>query len=248
MEVSMNDTDPQPAGNTKQAWLQKLGVNVGAGQPAAAPSGPPSAPPPSGLGMRARGGLPRLDPDAAERIVGSDSDAPRDQVERKLTEFLQELAKSQKSTTIKASGRAQVAEFTLRKGVGGQPYVKDGDTKDYEPDDLASKIAKNLPDKIPGANFVAFLKMKPVEDKKAGSVTDKLHEKYLEKRDELVKKLPKSLQEAARKAIDAAVEKGIPFVADKVLSGVGGNLKDDVQQFVDQYTKKVTGNADDNSE
>jgi hypothetical protein len=244
----MNDTDPQRAGNAKQAWLQKLGVNVSAGQSAAAPSGPPGAPPPNGLGMRARSGLPRLDREAGERIVGTDSDVPRDQVERKLKEFLQELAKSQKSMTIKASGRAQVAEFTLRKGVGGQPYVKDGDSKDYESDDLASKIAENLPDKIPGANFVAFLKMKPVEEKKAGSVTDKLHEKYLEKRDELVKKLPKSLQEAARKAIDAAVEKGIPFVADKVLSGVGGNLKDDVQQFVDQYTKKVTGNADDSSE
>lgn len=28
----------------------------------------------------------------------------------------------------------------------------------------------------------------------------------------------------------------------------GGSLKDDVQKFVDQYTKKVTGNADDSSE
>jgi hypothetical protein len=236
----MNDTDPPPAGTEKEAWLRKVGVNVGSGRNAAG-----GTPAPSGLGMRPRGGLPRLDPAAAERIVGSDSDAPRAQVERKLKEFLTELAQSQKSKTVKASGRAQVAEFTLRQGVDGQPFVKDGDTKDYEPDDLASKIAGNLPDKIPGANFVAFLKMKPVEEKKAGSLTEKLHEKYAEKRDELVKKLPKSLQDAARKAIDAAVEKGIPFVADKVLGGVGGSIKDDVQQFVDKYTKKVTGNADD---
>ena len=244
----MNDTDPPPAGDPKQAWLQKLGANVAVGRAASAPGSAAGTPAPSGLGMRPHGGLPRLDPDAAERIARTDGMVPRDQVERQLAEFLQQVAQSQKSKTVKATGRAQVAEFTLRRGLDGQPYVSAADTRDYEPDDLASKIAKNLPDKIPGANFVAFLKMKPVEEKKAGSVTDNLHEKYVEKRDELVKKLPKPLQEAARKAIDAAVEKGIPFVADKVLSGVGGSLKDDVQQFVDQYTKKVTGNADDSSE
>ena len=226
--------------------------------PAAAGSAPfrDGSPMPHELGMRGPAdaprpsrpvGLPRLDRDAGERIVGQDTGVPRDQVARALKDFLGKLAAGQKAKTLKATGRAQVAEFTLRRDLPGEPFVKNGDQKDYAPDDLAAKIAANLPDRIPAANFSAFLKMKPVEETKPGSVTDQLHRKYEEERDKLVKKLPKSIQEAAKKAIDAAVEKGIPFVADEVLGGLPSGVKDEAQKFVDEYTKRITGGSDDRS-
>ncbi|HXZ15883.1 MAG TPA: OmpA family protein [Roseiarcus sp.] len=192
-------------------------------------------------------GLPRLDRDAGERIVGQDTGVPRDRVERALKDFLEKLAAGQKAKTLKATGRAQVAEFTLRRDLPGEPFVKNGDQKDYPPDDLAAKIASDLPERIPAANFTAFLKMKPIEERKPGSVTDQLHRKYEEERDKLVKKLPKSLQDAAKKAIDAAVEKGIPFLAEQVLGGLPSSVKDEAQKFVDEYTKKITGGSDDGS-
>ncbi|HUH83476.1 MAG TPA: hypothetical protein VLX85_02640 [Stellaceae bacterium] len=258
----MNDGAPQAIGDTRHAWLRTaLGVDItahragvgaaaatapvtpSAGAPgAAAATGDPSMP--RDLGMRPKGGLPRLDQDAAERIVGTDTDVPRDQVERALKDFLEKLAAGQKAKMLKATGRAQVAEFTLRNGVAGEPYVRSGDDKDYAPDDLAAKIAANLPDRIPAANFAAFRNLKPIEEKKPGSVTDQLHGKYVEERDRLVKKLPKSIQGAARKAIDAAVEKGLSFAADHVLQGVSADLKDEAQKFVDDYTKKITGSDD----
>jgi outer membrane protein OmpA-like peptidoglycan-associated protein len=182
---------------------------------------------------------------AAEKVVGTNTDVSRATVEKALKEFLHDLAKTQKTKTVRATDIVWTAEGVLRRNLtdAGEPVVKRGDTTDYDPDELAAKIAGQLPDAIPRKNFDEFLKLKPREVPDAGSTTDQLRRKYEEKREEIVRKLPKAAQGPARKAMDAAVEKGVPFVADKALKGLGidSTVEGEMKKAVEDYAKKVTG-------
>jgi hypothetical protein len=73
-----------------------------------------------------------------------------------------------------------------------------------------------------------------------------LHKKYEEARDRIVAKLPEKVRGLAKKAMDAAVEKGVSFVADAALKGAGINdeAEGEMKQAVEDYIKKVTGGDD----
>ena len=47
--------------------------------------------------------------------------------------------------------------------------------------------------------------------------------------------------------MDAAIEKGIPFVADQALKalGVDSKIEGEMKKAVEDYAKKITGNTDD---
>ena len=228
----MNDTAPADA---KLSWLSVLGVTISAGQTSAATS-PPQPPKVVDLTKAAE--------QAAKDVVGTSTDVPRDQVERALKKFLHDLGTAQKSkTAVRTTDKVWMAESALRQGLPGVPVVVRGESRDYDPDDLAHKIAVQLPDTIPGANYLAFLKLKPVDIAEAGSITDQLHKKYEEERDAIIRKLPKEIQGLAKKAMDAAVEKGVIFVADQALKagGVNSKIEGEMKKAVEDYVKKVTG-------
>jgi hypothetical protein len=108
-------------------------------------------------------------------------------------------------------------------------------------------MAEALPLNVPAGNVANFRKLKPVEVAGAGSITDQIHRKYEEERDRLIHRLPESIQGAAKKAIDMAIEKGVPFAADQIFPGLGAGsgLRDTTKQFVDEWSKKITGGSDD---
>jgi hypothetical protein len=204
---------------------------------------------PSSLAMRGRPtALDRSRDDAVRKIAGESSDVPRQHVEDELNEFLTALGKAQKTKTVRVTDKVLSVDRVLHDGLGANspPLLKDGDTRDYEPADLARKMAGALPDPVPGGNVLSFRKLKPVEVAREGTVTDQLHRKYQEERDRLIHRLPKSIQGMAEKAIDAAVEKGIPLAAEQIFSGIGAGsgLQDDVKQFVGEWSKKVIGSDD----
>lgn len=211
--------------------------------PPAAPAQPPSSPPaPAPVTDWHKQGE-----EAAKRVVGDSSDVPRAVVERKLKEFLGELAKVQKNHgKVRTTDKVWEWETTLRLGLEGAGVVKRGVEKDYEPDELASDIAGALPDTIPGANYNAFLKLKPRDVPDPGSFTDQVRRKYREGRDALIHHLPKSLQEPAKKAIDTLIAKGVPFGADEVLKamGIDPNVESEAKKAVEDYIKKVTSDGD----
>jgi hypothetical protein len=207
-------------------------------------SGAPGGP--SSLSMRPRPS--RLDQsrdDAVRKLAGESSDVSRQQVEDELKEFLEKLAKAQKTRSVKVTDKVLSVDRVLHDGMGADlpPLLKSGDSGDYEPADLARKLAGALPERIPAANLARFRALKPVELTPEGSMTDQIHRKYAEERDALVHRLPKSIQGLAVKAIDAAIEKGVPLAAEKIFGGLGAGseLEGIVKQFTDDWSKKVTG-------
>jgi hypothetical protein len=204
---------------------------------------------PASLSMRSRGSaLDQSRDDALHKIAGESSDVPRRQVENELKEFLSALATAQKTKTVRVTDKVMSADRVLHDGLGAAspPVLKEGDPTDYDPAVLAKKMAAALPDTIPAGNAANFRKLKPVEVGREGSITDQIHHKYEEERDALIHRLPKSIQGLAKKAIDAAVEKGIPLAAEQIFSGLGAGseLENVVKQFSDEWAKKITGYED----
>jgi outer membrane protein OmpA-like peptidoglycan-associated protein len=172
---------------------------------------------------------------------------PRAQVKRELEKFLIDLGQAQGHKTknvVTSSDKVWQADVTLHKGLGATvPYTPTGgDKNSYQASELAEKIASRLPDEIPRENFENFLKLKPAETKLPGSFTEQLHEKYVEARERLVKKLPEKVQDLARKAIDAAVQKGVSTAVETALEGVDidKGMKDAMKELVDDFVKKST--------
>jgi outer membrane protein OmpA-like peptidoglycan-associated protein len=223
--------------------------------PPAAPGKSESGDPhmPKDLHMRDQGdGRPVDDPlhrdDAVRHVVGEGSDVPRAQVERALKDWLTTLSGNQPNMKgkVRATDAVAEAERLLRKGLPGNPVMPRGNDKDYDPGALAKQIAENLPPTIPAENFAEFRKLAARDAPKARTTTEALHDKYKEERDELVKKLPKSVQDYAKKGLDAVVEKGVPYVLDKGLGAadVDSKLQGEVKDFADKWAKKITGNED----
>src|SRR5262249_20089403 len=121
---------------------------------------------------------------------------------------------------------------------------KGGDGKEYDAGELASKIAGQLPDTIPIENYNRFLKLKATDTVLPGSLTDQIRKKYEESRDAIVAKISKKFGDKigslAKKGMDAAVEKGVSYVADKALEEAGVDSSE-MKKAVDDYIKKITG-------
>lgn len=237
---------PAPSGPAQPA--------PGAGGPLT-PGKPSSGDPhmPKGLHMRDEGdGRPPKDPlhrdDAAKHVVGDDTDVPRAQVERLLKDWLTALGGNQPNMKgkVRASDIVAEAERRLRKGLAVNPVMPRGDNKDYEPGALAKQITNNLPDKVPAANVADFRNMTTHDAPKERTNTEALHDKYVEEREALLKKLPESVREYAKKGLDAAVEKGLPYALDQGLgaANIGSKLQGEVKDFADKWAKKITGNED----
>ena len=179
---------------------------------------------------------------------------PRAEVEQALKKFLGELAVAQKSknNAVKSTDKVWQADvalhYNLENDVNGPITPKGGDGKDYDAGELARKIAGQLPDTIPIENYNRFLKLRAVDTALPGSTTDQIRKKYEETRDGIVSKISKKfgdkIGKLAKKAMDAAVEKGVSYVADKALEEAGVN-SDEMKKAVDDYIKKVTGGKDD---
>ncbi|HVY16086.1 MAG TPA: OmpA family protein [Rhodopila sp.] len=206
------------------------------------------------LKMRGTPDMRKEGEEAAGREVEAhprkDPGVSRDDVEAALKTFLHDLAGAQKHKTgVTATDRVVVAENTLREGLDGRHVVDRPETKDYDPDELAHKIAANLPDFIPRANYEKFLRLKAIEAPKEGSITDDARKKYQEERDKVINKLPKKIQDYGRKAMDAAFEHGTTFVADELMqaAGVNSTLEGEMKDVVDKWTEKVTGSNDGDS-
>ncbi len=177
----------------------------------------------------------------------------RAEVEKALKKFLEDLATAQKSkhNAVRSSDKVWQADAALHQGLtddaSGPITPKGGDGKDYDADELAAKIAGQLPDTIPIENFNRFLKLKPTDTVLPGSTTDQIRKKYEEKRDSIAAKITQKFGETAgklaKKAMDAAVEKGVGFVADQALKGAGvpADAQDEMKKAVDDYVKKATG-------
>jgi hypothetical protein len=256
-DTAVKATDPGALTDDQRKWAltfcgmkstpdadSSVAVPGGAAQPAPAPPGGPVS-----LSMRPpTSALDQSRDKAVRDIAGESSDVPRKQVENELKAFLEALAGAQKTKSVRVTDKVLSADRVLHDGLGAAspPLLKEGDQTDYEPAVLARKMAEALPDTIPAANAANFRKIKPVEVAREGSITDQLHHKYEEERDALIHRLPKSIQGLAKKAIDAAVEKGVPLAAEQIFSGLGAgsDLENIVKQFTDEWAKKITGYED----
>jgi hypothetical protein len=180
----------------------------------------------------------------------------RDQVQQALQKFLEDLATAQKSKhhAVRSTDKVWQADVTLHLGLTDDisgPYTpRGGDGRDYDVADLAARIARQLPDSIPIANYNNFLKLKPTDTSLPGSITDQLRKKYEEKRDEIVARLPEKVRKIAREAMDLAIEKGVTYVVDAALKGAGINsdAEGEMKQAVQNYLKKITGDDSDHGE
>jgi hypothetical protein len=93
--------------------------------------------------------------------------------------------------------------------------------------------------------------LKAVDTPSAGSTTDQLRRKYEETRDKIVAKVSKEfgdkVGELAKKGMDLAVEKGVPYVADQALKGAGvspevqGQMSKAVEDYLGQITSDKSG-------
>jgi len=244
-------------GFSKDDLAQNRRATLAPPPPAATPSGTPPVQPgpgdthmPTGLRMREGGRVkdPLGTDEAVRHVVGEGTDVPRAQVERELKDWLTALSGNQPNMRGKVRGTDIVAEAErrLRKGLPGAPLMPRGDGKDYEPGALAKQLADNLPPMVPGENVAEFRKLSTRDAPKERTTAEALHDKYKEERDELTRKLPKSLQDWAKKGLDAVVEKGAPYVLDKGLgaANVDSKLQGEIKDFAEKWAKKVTGNED----
>ena len=175
--------------------------------------------------------------------------ATRAEVEQALKKFLEELAKAQKNknNVVRSTDKVWQADVALHEGLtddGRGPFTPTGgDGHDYEAADLAGKIAGQLPDTIPIENYKKFLKLTAKDTALPGSTTDQIRKKYEEARDRIVAKLPEKVRGLAKKGMDLAVEKGLPYVADAALKGAGvsSDVEGEMKKAVEDYAKKITG-------
>jgi len=241
-------TSPPPVAPAHPAPAQGP---AGQSPPTTTGSGEPHVP--KDLHMRRQGdGRPVDDPlhadDAVKHVAGTSTDVPRAQVERLLKDWLAALSGNQPNMKgkVRATDIVAEAERRLRKGLPGSHVMPRGDNKDYDPGALAKQIADKLPPMVPAANVAEFRKLTSRDAPKDRTTAEALHDKYNEERDELVKKLPKSLQDYAKKGLDAVVEKGAPYVLDKGLgaANVDSKLQGEIKDFADKWAKKITGNED----
>jgi hypothetical protein len=244
-DSTLDSAKPGSLTGSQREWSVRFcGIDItsSALEAEAAPGGSESR---MSLGMRARPSqLDKSRDQAVRDVIGDSSDIPRRQVEDALKEFLSQLAKAQKTATVKVSDKVLSVERVLHDGLGADspPLLKSGDSRDYEPADLARKIADALPDALPAANMAVFRRLRPVEFADAGGMTDQIRRKYEEERDKLLLRLPESIRGVAKKAIESAVEKGVPFAAGQIFSGLGAGsgIQNDVKKFVADWAKKVT--------
>ena len=196
----------------------------------------------------------RLSDEQLEKIPHKEppKEVTRAEVQQALQKFLDDLALSQKNQhqTVRSTDKVWQADVILHQDLTDDargPYTpKGGNGHDYDTADLASKIAGQLPDTIPIANYNKFLKLTAKDTILPGSTTDQLHKKYEETRDKIVAKLPEKVRDLARKGMDMAIEKGIPYAVDAALKGAGINsdAEGEMKKVVEDYTKKMTGNND----
>lgn len=211
-------------------------------QAAAGPDG--GAPPPVD---RPEGDKPiRLyPPDEEMRKVVGDPKPPepctvkRAEVETELTDFLTKLAKAQGTRSVKVTDRVRLAGNALAKGLGDLPMkmmtALQDDRFNFEPKDLAHKIAAVLPDEIPCENFEALKKMAPKEIGQAGgkSVLDAVYEKVVDPVVKAVTKpFPEAVQKKALELAHDAVEKGVSAGVKAAAKQLG--LDDKGQEAIEQ--------------
>jgi hypothetical protein len=201
----------------------------------------------------------RLSKEQADKILDAEppKSVTRAEVEKALKKFLADLAIAQKSkhNAVRSTDKVSQVDIALHQGLADDakgPYTRTGgDGKDYDAGELASKIAGQLPDTIPMENYRRFLKLTPTDTVLPGSTTDQIRKKYEEERDSIVAKVSQKFGEKvgklAKKAMDAAVEKGVSFVADKALQEAGVD-SGEMKKAVDDYVKKAIGDKSGDSE
>jgi len=225
-----------------------------------APAGPvQGGPAPGGSGdlMRMRKDKKpnlTLSDDDLRVIVGDGPDAvKRDKVEDALKKFLSDLGKAQKhqDNVVTSTDKVWVADATLHAGLkddaNGTYTPVGGDGQSYQAADLAHKIAQQLPDTIPGANYRKFLKLVPKDTPVGpGTITDQIRRKYEEERDRIISKLPEKVRKLAKKGMDAAIEHGLPYAADAAMkaAGVPSDVEEAMKKVVEDFAKKITSDKD----
>jgi hypothetical protein len=180
-------------------------------------------------------GIPRLTDEQLEKIVGTDTGVTHDQAQRALTDFLEQLQQAQRGKSLKIDDKVRLAGDALSKGLGDtelQIYgVLQDDRVNVEPKELADKVAKLLPDKIPRPNFDAFLKLKPqpIKPPEQLSLSGAIAKLLTPAVKEIVSGLSKDIRDKIVNGIQGAVEKGLVAIADQAMS----NAK------LDDQTKKA---------
>lgn len=118
-------------------------------------------------------GIPRLTPEQLQKIVDDDTGVGRDQVERNLTHFLEQLQKAQGGKSLKIDDKVRLAGNPLSKWLGDselQVYtLLQDDRLNVVPKELAQEVAALLPSKIPCENFDNLLKLKPQRSSRPSS-------------------------------------------------------------------------------
>ncbi|MBV9758826.1 MAG: OmpA family protein [Alphaproteobacteria bacterium] len=190
----------------------------------------------------------KLTDEQLQKIVG---DKPctvsRDDVEKELADFLTKLAAAQKTQSVKVTDRVRLAGNALTQGnqqANQQMNALLADDRfNYNPKELAHKMAALLPDQVPCENVDKFRQMQPKDINVPGqkSVLDLVNEKIV---DPVVKKitggLPESVQKKALELAHSAVEKGVSAgvkAAAKDL-GLDSNGQDALEKAVEAGIKE----------
>jgi hypothetical protein len=255
-DLQTNAPSPVPAGPKAGPAPTNPTAAPGAGSGGAAQGGPAPGGPGDLMRMRKDKSTPNLtlSDDDLRAIVGDGPDVvKRDKVEDALKKFLEDLGKAQKHQdhVVTSTDKVWVADATLHAGLTddakGTYTPIGGDGQAYQAADLAHKIAQQLPDTIPGANYRKFLKLVPKDTPVGpGTITDQIRRKYEEERDKIISKLPEKVRKLAKKGMDAAIEHGLPYAADAAMkaAGVPSDVEDAMKKVVEDFAKKVTGDKD----
>lgn len=191
----------------------------------------------------------KLTDDQLQKIVGDPKPCTvaRDEVEKELADFLTKLAAAQKTQSVKVTDRVRLAGNALTQGnqqANQQMHALLADDRfNYNPKELAHKMAALLPDQIPCENVDKFRQMQPKDINVPGqkSVLDAINEKVV---DPVVKKitsgLPESVQKKALDLAHSAVEKGISAGVKAAAAGLGldSNGQDAMEQAVEAAIKE----------
>lgn len=203
-------------------------------KPPAKPSAAPAAPqdeydplPPDAPVAPPLGVLPpelQLKQDPFKQPDDTDTDVPRDQVEKEFTDFLETLMKNQGGRSLKITDTVRFAGVALGKGLKAEMGL-DAKLRDNGinrvPKELAHEVAAMLPDKIPLANVNAFRAMRPADVKgpKAFSIAGAITKIITPAVKDAIGFLPKSIQDKITGSIEDAVVKGLVGIADKAMEG-----------------------------
>ena len=164
-----------------------------------------------------------------------------------LKDWLIDLGKAQKTKArnadVLSTSRVHVAEQTLLGRPLGEEIDRpaitpiDGDGRGYSADDLADRIANNLPDEIPKVNFDNFRKMHAAEAPQQKPMADQIRDKLDRKADEVLSdfKIPKKYWDD----IKDAVKKRAPGLIDKL------PVDDTLKQLAKKAYEKISGSSKD---